>query len=353
MGSIVKQKTKFGTVHISYVYNEFAGESRSPRVKRRHLGVLDVDNNELLRSRKVHRMPAHILEALKKAGIAYNGRSIASIPNQKHGGRKKSLAGIERLVSVTRRLRAPDGCPWDREQTHESLKECMIGEVAEYLDAVDATDDAEMREELGDVLMQVVMNSVIAEERGAFTFDDVASEIAEKMVRRHPHVFGDVKVANSAEVLVNWDRIKKTEKGESADAPVRKSALDRIPRSLPALYRAQKMQRKAAKHGFDWDSVPPILDKIHEELDELDAAFHDSDSVHVEEEVGDLLFAIVNFIRARGNDSEEILNRASDKFDRRYRRMEDILAGQGREVDDCSAQELDAIWNQVKSEEHS
>ncbi len=250
------------------------------------------------------------------------------------------------LQQVMRRLRAPDGCPWDKEQTHETLKECMIGETAEYLDAVDHASDAEMREELGDVLMQVVMNSVIAEERGAFTLEDVAHDIAEKMIRRHPHVFGDVKVANSAEVLVNWAKIKKTEQTDPAH--VRKSALDGIPRNLPALFRAEKMQKKAAKHGFDWTADAPILDKIHEEIAELDAAFAAKDNAAIEDEAGDLLFSVVNFLRFRGSDSEEVLRKSADKFDRRYRAMEDLLREQGKTVDDCSAAELDELWNAVK-----
>ena len=257
-----------------------------------------------------------------------------------------NMTEMERLVGVMRRLRAPDGCPWDREQTHESLKKCLVDEAAEYLDAVDRKSDADMCEELGDLLMQVVMNSVMAEERGAFTLEDVAKGIADKMIRRHPHVFGDVHVDNSAQVLVNWEKIKKTEHDD-----YRKSALDGVPRSLPAVLRAEKLQKKAAKHGFDWQADAPILDTIREELNELEAAYKTGDREQINSEAADLVFSIVNFLRFRGENCEDVVNRASDKFDRRYRAVEAKLAAEGKTVDDTPMERLDELWNEVKADE--
>ena len=256
------------------------------------------------------------------------------------------MSELERLVNVMRRLRAPDGCPWDREQTHESLKKCLVGEAAEYLDAVDHKSDAEMCEELGDILMQVVMNSVMAEERDAFTLEDVARGISDKMIRRHPHVFGDVHVDNSAQVLVNWEKIKKTEHDD-----YRKSALDGVPRNLPAVLRAEKLQKKAAKHGFDWTNDADILAKIREEMAELEDAYKSGSRDRIDDEAADLVFAVVNFLRFRGENCEEVVNRASDKFDRRYRAVEAKLAAEGKTVDDTPMERLDELWNEAKAEE--
>lgn len=256
------------------------------------------------------------------------------------------MSELERLVNVMRRLRAPDGCPWDREQTHESLKKCLVGEAAEYLDAVDRKSDAEMCEELGDLLMQVVMNSVMAEERGAFTLEDVARGISDKMIRRHPHVFGDVHVDNSAQVLVNWEKIKKTEHDD-----YRKSALDGVPRNLPAVLRAEKLQKKAAKHGFDWTNDADILAKVREEMAELEEAYKTGDKDKIDDEAADLVFAVVNFLRFRGENCESVVNRASDKFDRRYRAVESKLAAEGKTVDGTPMDRLDELWNKAKAEE--
>ena len=257
-----------------------------------------------------------------------------------------NMPEMERLVGVMRKLRAPDGCPWDREQTHETLKKCLVDETAEYLDAVDHGSDAEMCEELGDILMQVVMNSVMAEERGAFTLEDVARGISDKMIRRHPHVFGDVHVDNSAQVLVNWEKIKKTEHDD-----YRKSALDGVPHSLPAVLRAEKLQKKAAKHGFDWPEESGILDKIREEMSELEEAYRSGDRDRINDEAADLVFAVVNLLRFRGENCEDVVNRASDKFDRRYRAVERKLAAEEKTVDNTTPERLDELWNETKAEE--
>ena len=259
--------------------------------------------------------------------------------------------GINDLQNVMRRLRAPDGCPWDRAQTHESLKKCLIGEVAEYLDAVDASDDEGMREELGDVLMQVVLNAVISEERGAFDLADVTSDITEKMIRRHPHVFSGEKAENVDQVLKLWESVKKKEKENGSQAGPA-SCLARIPRNLPALMRAAKVQKKAAEAGFDWPDEAGVRDKLREEIRETFEALDGGDPARIEEELGDLMFTIVNLTRFRGGtDASEILQRATDKFVRRFQFVEMELARSGRAAADAGPEELDRLWNQAKSQE--
>src|SRR4029077_8844630 len=199
------------------------------------------------------------------------------------------------------RLRSPDGCPWDREQTHESLKPHLLEEGYELIDAIDAGDDTELKEELGDLLLQVVLHSQMAAEENRFTLDEVASVIADKLVHRHPHVFGEMRLPNSEAVLNQWDKIKRTEKIE------RISALDGVPRGLPALARAQKIQEKAARIGFDWNDPAGPLEKIHEELREVET----TPESKLEEEIGDLLFAVVNLARKKNLDAEQTLNLAT------------------------------------------
>lgn len=258
---------------------------------------------------------------------------------------------IDELQKVMRRLRAPDGCPWDREQTHQSLKKCLIGEMAEYLDAVDAADDAGMREELGDLLMQIVLNAVIAEERGAFDLSDVARDVTEKMIRRHPHVFSGERAENVSDVLQLWESVKKKEKEKNAPADF-VSRLDRIPRNLPAVMRAQKVQKKAAEAGFDWPDEAGVRSKLREEIRETCEALDAGDPAKIDEELGDLMFTIVNLARFRkGNDASEILQRSTDKFVRRFRFVEEELARSGRTVEGTGPEELDRLWNQAKRQE--
>lgn len=246
------------------------------------------------------------------------------------------------LRAVVARLRAPGGCPWDREQTHASLRGALVEETYEVLAAIDADDDVNLREELGDLLLHVVMHAGMAAERGAFTFDDVAAEVAEKMIRRHPHVFGDETAADSAAVLGRWEEIKRQEKGATA-GPV--SILDGVPPSLPALMRAQKVSAKAARVGFDWQNPAEVLAKVREEIDEV---ADETDPARRAEEIGDLLFATVSLARWEKADAEELLRAATDKFARRFRRVEDTLRTSGRAWETVPFAELDALWDEAK-----
>src|SRR5579883_3203272 len=232
--------------------------------------------------------------------------------------------GFADLVAIMARLRGPGGCPWDREQTHASLTTFMIEEAYEAVDAIERDDTADMVEELGDVLLQVVLHSQLAEEEGRFSLADVAEEVNRKLVRRHPHVFGDVTADTSSEVLRNWERIKRAEKGER-----RASALDGIPLALPALALAQTVGRKAAKHGFDWPDVQGTLDKAREEMDEIARATSDAER---RDEVGDLLFALTSACRHLGIDAEDALRAAVRKFSLRFRRVEALAAERGLDL---------------------
>lgn len=245
---------------------------------------------------------------------------------------------IEQLDQVMKKLRSPEGCPWDREQTHKSLNECLLGEVAEYMDAAEDGDDQAMREELGDLLMQIVLNAAIAEERGAFTLRDVAADVTEKMIRRHPHVFGDAEVETAKDVVKLWEEVKKEEKKE------RKSVLDGIPRHV-ALHQAERMQKKAAKLGFDWSRQEEIVEKIQEELDELKAELKAGNEERIDSECGDLLFAAVNLIRFRKRHAEDVLAASNAKFNRRFRFVEANMQP-GATID-----EMEALWQQAKAQE--
>ena len=258
-----------------------------------------------------------------------------------------TLGGVVRLVEVMRRLRAPGGCPWDREQTFETLKPCLLEETYELLEAMDGDDLALHVEELGDVLLQVVFQCAIREEEGLFAFDDVAAALADKLVRRHPHVFGEVSVNSSGEVLRNWEAIKQTEKGKKPD----RSAIDGVPATLPALLKAQRTQSKAARVGFDWKDASGATEKIEEELAELREAVAAGDKVKVKEEMGDLLFSVVNTCRFIDVDAESALEGANKKFSRRFREVERRVREQGKTLKACTLAEMDAIWDAVKAEE--
>jgi len=245
---------------------------------------------------------------------------------------------VAKLVEVVRRLRAPDGCPWDREQTHASLRATMLEEAYEVLEAIDEKSMPKLREELGDVLLQVLMQSLIAEETGEFTLGQVADSIREKLVRRHPHVFGSTVVSGSDEVVRNWEALKAKEYG-------RESALDGVQRSLPALQWAWSLQRRAANVGFDWPDVEGALDKIREELEELRQA---STVEEQEAEFGDLLFTMVNVARKLGINPEDALRGTTGRFEARFRIMEQAARADGRALKDLPIDELDRYWEAAK-----
>ena len=249
------------------------------------------------------------------------------------------------LVDIMRVLRAPGGCPWDRVQTPESLRKHVLEEAYEVVEAIDAKDAGLLAEELGDLLLQIVFQARIAEESGAFSMQDVVDGITEKLVRRHPHIFGDVQAEDAAAVLANWEAIKCREK------PERKSRLDGVPKELPALMAAAKLQGKAADAGFDWDDVAPVFEKCREEWQELKEAVEQKETAHVEEELGDLLFAIVNLSRFLKVNAELALLAANRKFKRRFRRVEDKVEAAGGDWKQFTLQELDAFWDDAKREE--
>lgn len=252
---------------------------------------------------------------------------------------------IAELRAVVHRLRAPGGCPWDREQTHESLIPHLLEEAYEVAEAIRNGDMPHLREELGDLLLQPVLHAEIASEQGTFDLDAIAREVTEKLIRRHPHVFGDASVKDSEGVLTQWDAIKREEKGTQ-----RESILHGISHGLPALIRAQKLQKKAAKVGFDWPDAAPVLDKIREEADEIAVEIGKGDAKAIADEVGDLLFSVVNLARKLGVDSESALVAANAKFEQRFSKVEEKLAAEGRQLKECTLAELDAVWDEVKRE---
>lgn len=256
------------------------------------------------------------------------------------------MGEIDRLVDIMRTLRSEQGCPWDREQTLESLRRYAVEEVYEVLDAIDRGDVEDHCEELGDLLLQVVFQAQLRSEEGRFDFEDVARAISEKLIRRHPHVFGEVEVSGSEEVLVNWNRIKETEKSGKQNAA--SSCLDGVPLHLPALLRAQEIQKKAAKVGFDWDSLPPVLEKIREEISEVEEELASSDRDATGEEIGDLLFAVVNLARHLDQDAEQLLQDATRKFSTRFREVERTVQRSGRAWPEWSLEELEEIWVRIK-----
>lgn len=259
-----------------------------------------------------------------------------------------SLPAIEQLRAVVASLRAPDGCPWDREQTHVSLRGGLLEEAYEVVAAIDAADDPNLSEELGDLLLQVVFHAQIAREEGRFDFDQVARGISEKLVRRHPHVFGAESAADSDEVLVRWEEIKRQEKGGAEQA----SALDGVSEGMPALQYAAKIQKRAAKIGFDWQEALPVVAKIREELGEVEGSLQEGPE-RVEEELGDLLFSVVNLARKLKVDAEVALSMATRKFAGRFRAVEGLARERGVVLEGASLEELDVLWDEVKSAEKS
>lgn len=256
--------------------------------------------------------------------------------------KRKERYSVEDLLKIMEILRSENGCPWDREQTHESLRTCLIEECYEVLEAIDARDEFALADELGDVLLQVVMHAAIASEHGQFDALDVADGICRKMIRRHPHIFGDAVVKDSGEVMQNWEAIKRQEKAQKSLA----QSLADIPSGMPALIRAQKIQKKAAQIGFDWENYEGALEKVREELTELCAALAGDGST--EEEAGDLLFSAVNLLRKLGVDAEPALLAACGKFADRMAKMESFASQQGQELAKMPLEEQDALWNRAK-----
>jgi MazG family protein len=251
---------------------------------------------------------------------------------------------LARLRAIMHRLRAPGGCPWDAEQTHESIVPNLIEEAYETVDTIQRGDHEHLKEELGDLLLQVVFHSEIAEGAGRFTLDDVARGISEKLVRRHPHVFGESDVATTDGVLQQWDEIKRAEKGDGE-----KPYLHGVGKGLPGLIRASKLQKKAAKVGFDWPEESGVLAKIREELDELQIAMDELDQEAVAEEMGDLLFSVVNLARFRKIDPEILMAAANTKFETRFGEMERILKSAGLTLDAATAAQMEDAWETAKT----
>src|SRR5438309_9361491 len=266
----------------------------------------------------------------------------------------------EKLVAVQARLRAANGCPWDREQTHQSLRTYLIEEAYEVLEALESGNDAKFAEEMGDLLLQIVFHSQIAREEGRFTLSEVIREIHDKMIRRHPHVFGETRAKDSAEVLRNWEQIKAEErrisggKGDSSPGdglPKEASLLDGVSRALPATLEGFQLTRKASRIGFDWENTGGVFEKMGEETEELKKALKEENHLKTEEELGDWLFAAVNLSRFLKVDPEIALKKANAKFTRRFRTMERLARESGREFKDLPREEMEELWEAAKKSE--
>jgi MazG family protein len=261
---------------------------------------------------------------------------------------------FDELVAVMARLRAPGGCPWDHEQTYASLAQYLLEEAYETFDAIQEADQTgettNLREELGDLLLQVVFHSTIGAERGDFTIDEVAEGVSKKLVLRHPHVFGDAKLARARDVLDNWDKLKADERAASGKKQKEHdSILDEVPIHFPALLEGLKLTKKAAKVGFDWEDTEQIFEKIAEEIGELRDAIDSGRGNYIDEEIGDLLFAVLNLARHLDVEPESSLKRTNRKFRQRFKFIEDELKRQGKTLDAATLNEMDALWNKSKS----
>lgn len=256
----------------------------------------------------------------------------------------KKKFNIDDLLEIMRDLRKPGGCPWDREQDHHSIRNDFIEETYEAIDAIDRESTVDMCEELGDVLLQVVFHSQIEAEKNGFDFQDVCDGICKKLIERHPHVFGEISVKNSREVLENWDMIKRKSKHQTTFTDTLKS----VPMSFPALMRAEKVQKRAKKAGFDWDNVKDASKKLDEELEEFKEALLENDETQAEEEFGDLLFSMVNVSRFMGINSEKALHAATDKFINRFEKTEIIAQKKGIDMKKSSLETLDRLWEEAK-----
>ncbi len=254
---------------------------------------------------------------------------------------------FDQLVQVVATLRGENGCPWDKAQTHETLKADLIEETYEVIEAIDAKSSDKLQEELGDLLQQVMLHAQIAKDRGDFSINEVLRSITDKLIRRHPHVFGDVKAKDVERVLQNWEAIKRSEAGYED----RKSVLDGVPEALPSLLRAQKIQNRAARVGFDWNTADDVLPKLEEEIEEIQASVKQGDAADIEMEIGDLLFSVVNLCRFLDLQAEEALRQAVRKFTNRFQRMEETLEQRGKTFKDYNLAGLDLIWEEAKQKE--
>ncbi|GFE61015.1 nucleoside triphosphate pyrophosphohydrolase [Geobacter sp. AOG2] len=250
---------------------------------------------------------------------------------------------FDELLNIMRRLRGPGGCPWDAEQTHESLTRYLLEETYEVIEAIDAKSPEHLKEELGDLLLQPVFHAAIAEEAGEFDMADVIQTLCDKLVRRHPHVFGDLQIKDSNSQIENWERIKKAEKGEE-----RLSALSGVPPHLPALLKAQKITEKASRVGFDWEHADQVFAKVMEELHEFEEAWEGGNETRMEDELGDLLFAIVNMGRFLSLNPEEALRKTINRFQLRFQYVEENLIRQGKKINETPLADMDLLWEEAK-----
>ncbi len=262
---------------------------------------------------------------------------------------------FDELVAIMARLRAPGGCPWDAEQTYQSLSQYLIEEAYETFDAIQEADQtgdtANLREELGDLLLQVIFHSTIGAERGDFTIDDVADGVTQKLTLRHPHVFGDTKFARAQDVLDNWDQLKADERAASGKVEkTRESILDEVPVHFPALLEGLKITKKAAKVGFDWENADQIFDKLNEEIAELKEAISEGETENADEEIGDLLFVVMNLARHLNIEPETALKKTNRKFRQRFKFIEDELKNMDKDLESSTLKEMDDLWNQAKAQ---
>jgi MazG family protein len=277
-----------------------------------------------------------------EAGLSIvNSSENATAPSPSH--QSPVTIHFAKLCEIVAQLRAPGGCPWDREQTHESLVPGLLEEAYEVANAIRTNDDANLREELGDLLLQVVMHAQIASEEGRFAIEEVSREVADKLVRRHPHVFGESEARDTGAVLKQWDTIKRAEKNSGNDP-----YFSGLTRALPALMLAQKAQSKAARVGFDWSELADVMAKVEEELAETREAIASQDTEAVADEMGDLLFAVVNLVRKNNLDAETVLAASTEKFIARFHALERELKGAGKTLGTINLAEMDEVWNRVK-----
>ena len=260
-------------------------------------------------------------------------------------------SNFKNLIGIMEKLRSEEGCPWDKEQTHETLKSCLIEEVYEVIDAVNSRDSEQLKEELADLFFLIIFYCQIADDSKIFNINNLLEVCLDKMTRRHPHVFGDKTVDGASEALSQWNEIKRkeAEAKQGSKANKNKSIVDNIPKHLPALQKAQKVQKKVAQVGFDWKIVDDVIAKVDEELEEVKDAVNEENEEQIAEEIGDLLFAVVNLSRFFKLDSEDLLRKSISKFINRFKKLETGLSATGKNIEECSLEEMDDMWNKVKA----